>query len=105
MIDVTMRRHRDEYTFIMTGHAVNAVSGSEIVCAACSSMAYALMGFLLNSREVIHTDEMYAESGNMRIRVKCTRKVTPAFELIYIGIAQLYKKYPEYISIKNMRIS
>lgn len=105
MIDVTMRRHRDEYTFIMTGHAVNSSGGSEIVCAACSAIAYSLMGFLLNSRDVICTDEMYAVSGNMRIRAKCTRMVTPAFEMAYIGIAQLHKNYPEYISIKNMQIS
>ena len=82
----------------ITGHASADEEGGELVCAAASSVFYALSGYLYNfCREGLR---VYAlESGNADI--ECGSDGEEAMKFTLLGLWQIYMGYPEHIRIEN----
>lgn len=98
MIAVKVWIRRDEYFFKMDGHA----TGDDIVCAACSAIAFSLLGYLVNnSGDIKRVFEMNSDYGKVNIWLRGTKMIKPAFEMAYIGLAQIAKKHPDKILIKK----
>lgn len=94
MVNGSMTSQGGEYRLQLSGHA----TGSTQVCAAVSSIVYALAGWLQNDR--VHQSrlpEILLESGETVIRAWGNVCVGTAFELAEIGLQQIEKAYPEYL--------
>lgn len=100
MIKVIITKKHNVYELSMNGHANYAPSGSDIVCAAASTLAYTLWGFLENCSTVIDL-ETIERSGE--IEISCTGdKVVckTGFFMAVIGFLQLEKNYPKNVSVE-----
>lgn len=89
---ITEERHE----LAIFGHAGYAKAGEDIVCAGVSAIGYALLGFLRNSTEAKGLSTL-VEGGNLCISAKGGDRVCAAFEMAYIGLAQISKTYPQYV--------
>lgn len=82
------------------GHANYDASGSDIVCAAVSSIAYALFGYLENHKSDIDSiSGPQAESGDFYVLCSGNPYISTAFEMAVIGLAQIANTYPRNVSI------
>ncbi len=84
--------------FEISGHAMYAESGSDIVCAAVSSAAYMAANTVT---DVLHSDaEASAENGTMRLMLRSSdenaEKLLKGLEL---HLTELSKQYPQNIKI------
>ena len=87
--------NKDNYfTLILYGHA----TGSETVCAAISSVVYALAGYLKNTvtGEAREQPVVELKSGFSSFRF-AGKEAESAYDMAVIGLMQLAQKYPEYI--------
>lgn len=83
----------------ITGHADYDTGGRDIVCAAVSSLSFALLGFLENNASETSDYCHQTESGYLTI-VSCeSPKVNAAFEMAVIGLMQIANKYPDNLKI------
>lgn len=103
MINITFSLNNDEYELSMNGHAGYSDFGNDIVCAAASSLAYALLGFLENCDAVSDLDSI-ERSGEMEISCVGDKKIVKAaFNMAVIGFLQLEKAYPDHIRVDTDR--
>lgn len=79
------------------GHA----TGSPEVCAAVSGILYALAGYLTNAQEArgLELRHYTMESGDVLLDFNRDDGAVAAFEMAVIGLKQVEKAYPEYLSI------
>lgn len=103
MIEIVFSLSGNEYELSMNGHANYSNKGNDIVCAAASSLAYALLGFLENCPSVLELNSI-EHSGEMEIDCIGDKKIVKtAFNMAVIGFLQLEKSYPEHISVDTNR--
>lgn len=100
MVQALIDYEGPEYSLRMKGHA----TGSDVICAACSAIAYSLAGYLQN-RTGIHYSAYEVSSGEVNIAVQGGPILQEVFTMAYIGLAQIAAQYPEYVSIEKTFIS
>ena len=101
MVMVVVERRGDLRSLSMEGHA-GYNQGNDIVCAGCSALAYALMGWIANASEHIEDiDELFEDSGCVRIRAQGDGYYGSAFDLTVIGLMQIAKMYPENVRVEE----
>ncbi len=87
---------RGESRLTVKGHA----TGSELVCAAVSSIVYALVGYLRNAGE--HIEDVLQnkiEDADVELHYRGDASVMAAFQMAYIGLAQIANGYPEFVVV------
>ena len=103
MIEIVFSLSGNEYELSINGHANYSDRGNDIVCAAASSLAYALLVFLENCPSVLELNSI-EHSGEMQIDCIGDKKIVKtAFNMAVIGFLQLEKSYPEHISVDTSR--
>ncbi|MEG1564650.1 MAG: ribosomal-processing cysteine protease Prp [Bacteroides sp.] len=86
-----------DHLLTLEGHA----TGSETVCAAISAIVYALEGYLENAGAHIYAIlENETASGNVHLHYLGDESVTAAWEMAYIGLAQIQLQYPDLLSVR-----
>jgi len=101
MIKVQAGGDGDRRTLHMSGHAEYA-TGNDIVCAGCSAIAYALIGWIANSPEHMRdVDEMYEALGHVLISAQGDECFQAVFDMAVIGLAQIGRKYPENVELEK----
>lgn len=80
------------------GHAGYDSEGRDIVCAAVSSICYALMGYLTNEGRGWSYD---IGDGQLRFAAGASDRVDTAFDMALIGLMQIAQQYPGYVSINS----
>lgn len=99
MIQVSVKSGRDRRLKIK-GHALYN-PGNDIVCAACSAIAYSLMGWMHNNpQHISRQGEMCEESGYVEISARGNECFDAAFDTAVIGLAQVANAYPENVEIE-----
>jgi uncharacterized protein YsxB (DUF464 family) len=99
MVSVTFSSDDGRYKLRLDGHA-GYNPGNDIVCAAVSSIIFALEGWLANSREhIAQIFTMRCRPGDVEIDVSGDDTLRPAFEMAYIGLAQIAETYPDNVII------
>lgn len=91
MIEVTFTHQR----MTVQGHAEYAPHGKDIVCAAVSALAYALIGALEEDGLI---RELVVRPGFMTVAAK---KEDKAFDVVRCGILQIAARYPQCVSIRK----
>ncbi|PWL46839.1 MAG: hypothetical protein DBY45_01850 [Clostridiales bacterium] len=86
------------FTLILYGHA----TGSEKVCAAISSIVYALAGYLKNVEDERGEKPpvIQLKSGFSSFRFS-GKEAKSAYDMAVIGLMQLEKQYPEFIQFEK----
>jgi uncharacterized protein YsxB (DUF464 family) len=92
------------YEFHSEGHST-LNPGNDIVCAGVSALSYALLGTLMNIKDLKVDKEI--KDGNMHIYVKSDTKAVHSiantvFTTIFIGLKQLQVTYPENVKVNIM---
>lgn len=88
------------YELSIDGHAGYAEHGKDIVCAACSGIAYALLAFLEHFEdEVVEVPGLIVENGRFYILCKGTEKIATAFYMALLGLRKISSQYPDHVSI------
>lgn len=104
MVKVDIGRDENLFYLDMTGHAKNDTAGSPEVCAACSAIAYTLLGWSVNNQFI---EAGYVESdGLMHVDVDVIDKscavqweTAAVWEAIEIGLRQIAQAYPQFVSV------
>lgn len=108
MISTRLCGENGTFTLELEGHAAYAEPGQDLVCAAVSTLVFALESYLdgldkegsLKKRE-----KSVLESGRARInavpKAKAADRLCGAFELIYCFLTLLEEYYPENIKISR----
>lgn len=81
----------------ITGHAGQAAAGRDIVCAAVSSLAQALHGYLLNHAAEIPVFLADRQRGKANFCFEANAAAAPAYELCRIGFLQIAMEYPDFV--------
>jgi uncharacterized protein YsxB (DUF464 family) len=99
MVQVSFYADGGHYRLKLDGHA-GYNPGNDIVCAAVSSLVFALLGYLANATEHI-TDRtgIKCAPGSVDIDVTGDDMLLPAFETAYIGLSQIADKYPDNVNV------
>ena len=98
MTKVFAKQRGNCFTLILYGHA----TGSEKVCAAISSIVYALAGYLKNI-EVEKGEKppvIQLKSGFSSFRFS-GKEAKSAYDMAVIGLMQLANQYPKYICFEK----
>jgi uncharacterized protein YsxB (DUF464 family) len=83
----------------MEGHAgYNA--GNDIVCAGCSALAYALLGWIANNAESVSVDEASDREGLVTVCASGDERFGAAFDTAVIGLSQIAKRYPDNVRVE-----
>lgn len=93
-------RGDDGHELYIYGHAGYDDVGKDIVCAAVSSLGWALIGYLENSANDTSDYAHLTDSGRLAISARSSPEVDAAFRMTLIGLMQIAKKYPN-----NVRVS
>lgn len=100
MVKVTVWRRKTLRSLHLEGHA-GYHPGNDIVCAGCSAIVYALMGWISNAAgHMAEVDELYEKSGTVRITADGDEQYGAAFDMAVIGLMQIAKKYPDHVSVE-----
>ena len=100
MIRARYRSKGMEHRLTVVGHADYDDHGNDIVCAGCSGIVYALLGFLHNQEGADMRLTASVESGETLILwFGWDTAVEAAFEMAVIGLAQIAKRYPEHVAV------
>lgn len=97
MVRVYARQDGDYQILAMTGHA----SGSDVVCAACSAIAYTLMGWLANNPEKANVMTLRAESGSLRVAADGGAEMRAVFDAAVLGLMQIEAEYPDLVHVAD----
>jgi len=104
MTEVVARDSAGRISLRMEGHA-GFNPGNDPVCAACSALAYALMGYIINAQDVREVYALDVATGHVRIEASGGRELAGAFECAVIGLQQLAAQYPKNVSVKFLSVS
>ena len=86
----------------VSGHAGYAEKGKDIVCAGVSAITQTLLGYLESCDIEMESSE---RNGYTRVVAKEFRQsVITAFEMAFIGMKLLEKKYPEHVRVIGEKI-
>ena len=104
MIEVTYYRNYNRVT--VTGHAMSAEPGQDLICSCASILAYTLAANVSNMADagqvrapIVKLEEGSAEiSCNPRHNLK--NSVMLVFDSLCVGFEMLAAEHPEYISYK-----
>lgn len=96
MTEISLTATGDKCLLIMSGHAAYAADGNDIVCAAASMLAQALM-FGLDKLPGGLT-ECACMPGCVRIVAAGTAAAKAMFLMAYAGFDALAKKYPKNVA-------
>lgn len=99
MTEVYYYRGDDSHELFIVGHAGYDSAGKDIVCAAVSSLGWALIGFLENSANDTSDYAHTTESGQLSISAVSAPDVDAAFKMTIIGLMQIAKKYPDFVRV------
>jgi uncharacterized protein YsxB (DUF464 family) len=94
MVRISVRQRGDTRCLVMAGHA-GYNTGNDIVCAGCSALAYALMGWMENAPERVTRRVCDLGDGELRLSGSGDDCFAAAFDMTVIGLAQIARKYPE----------
>lgn len=95
MTRVTLKKNDGRYSVICEGHAV----GSCEVCAAVSTLAYTLLGYLKNAGDVVVEKSELAD-GYAEIEFSGGECARAAFEMVSVGFLQLARSKENFIDIE-----
>lgn len=96
MTEVTFRKLNKGYEVIIEGHA-NYNPGNDIVCSACSVLAYTLDN-TLSKKGITHSTQI--GSGYMRIEINEDRAIS-FVEMAAVGYMTLENSYPDNVRLFN----
>lgn len=99
MIHACMTNSGKELSLCMEGHAGYAERGNDIVCAAASMLAQALV-FALEGVTDINLD-VRMQPGKLFVAAGATQTTEPMFRMCMVGLKALAEKYPKNISAKG----
>lgn len=100
MTRVYCEKNGNWYTVTAKGHA----TGSQEVCAAVSSLLYALAGYVKNEKKSLSSAEWSIDSGDVFVLFRGGEKARAVFDMTVIGLLQIEKSHPEYIRVERMEI-
>lgn len=100
MIKVIVRKNDNKvYELVIKGHSGYAEAGSDIVCAAVSTMAITTVNAILSLEDTISYKE---DSGLLEIRVlKSTDVNNKLLDNLVRMLSELVSQYPKNIEIRN----
>ena len=102
MIRVRYRRAGGEHRLTVVGHADYDHHGKDIVCAGCSGVVYALLGFLHDHEGADLRLTASVESGQTLIHWRGGETaVEAAFQMALIGLAQIARRYPGHVQVET----
>lgn len=107
MLNVTFEKDGMELTLKVEGHAGQATMGQDIICSACSILAYTVAQLVTNAKEegdLKLPPVISMESGDAIVSCIPTEE---AYDTIYgvylfasVGYKLLAHSYPQYVEIK-----
>lgn len=101
MTKVTVKKSAaGRYLVQAKGHA----TGSTEVCAAVSAILYELAGFLANAQGDMEQVKIYGwklEDGHVILDFEGGDCIGTAWVMTVIGLRQIEKQYPKFISVKE----
>lgn len=100
MIRCSYRTDGKTHSLIVLGHAGFNDEGRDIVCAGVSAVTYSLVGWLVNHEKDTSFLYKFMESGASNIICEGNEAVKTAFEVAVIGLAQIAKQYPDYMTME-----
>ncbi len=104
MIQVVMWHKKGQFSGMhVTGHALYAVKGQDIVCSAVSTLAYTSLNALAVVAQIPEEDIQYSiseETGEMKVLLlKSNEQAQTILETFKTGIKLLLEDYSQYISL------
>ena len=100
MIRARYRCNGRAHSLVVVGHADYDDHGKDIVCAGCSGVVYALIGFLHNQEEADARLTTSVESGETLIFWRGEGiAVEAAFQMAVIGLGQIAQRYPDHVAV------
>lgn len=101
MIEIKYYRKYNRVT--ITGHAESGEHGKDLVCAACSALAYTLAANVSNLSDngLVRVESIKLEPGNAEIWAKANSSkalVSRIIEAICVGFEIIATEYPQYVS-------
>lgn len=101
MVAVTVCDEGEKKSLVMTGHA-NYSPENDIVCAACSAVVFALIGFMQKAPEHLYAVEaLRCVKGDVEVTALGDAAFAGAFAMAVTGLAQISKKYPQHLWLKE----
>lgn len=102
MISVVITNAGRRRALEMQGHAGFSQKGEpDIVCAGCSAVVYALLGWMENHPERFRTEgPARISSGEVFLCASGGADFQAAFETAEIGLMQIERKYPGNVKIR-----
>lgn len=101
MTKVKFSKNSDESLVSITGHAMYANMGSDIVCAGISTLAYTIGNQLLELNEEVV--EVEIDEGKFLIRVlEPTDKTDLLIDTLVLGLGMIEEQYGDNIEIKEV---
>ena len=109
MINVVFSKNSlgDILGFEIKGHAGYSESGSDIVCAGVSAIAYTALGAL---DEMVKVNDFIEKNGKLKFNLPITINDEQSYiaqiilKTMYIGLLQIEEQYGEYITVKNREV-
>jgi len=98
MIEIIWKAGDRHHVMEIRGHAGYAEHGRDIVCAAVSAIAYALVGHLRNHTVLL--EEPCIEPGELVIHARANGQTEPAFEMAFTGFMMISEQYPQFVDCK-----
>ena len=102
MTTVNIIEGEDENKLLLTGHAGYGISGTDIVCAAISTLAYTWINQLEKMKEenVVEEFEYQEADGLLFVRWKGkNKKIKHAFDTVNTGFLMLQDNFFENIRV------
>ena len=101
MIRAYFNEYKGELELTIEGHAEYAEHGKDIICAACSGIAYALLAYLEeHSDEATDVAGPVVDNGHFFVSCKGTENIRAAFHMAALGIRKIATQYPDYVMIQ-----
>lgn len=107
MLKVSFEKDELDLSLRIVGHAGQADMGHDIVCSACSILAYTVAQLVRTAEEVgdlIYPPEVKLESGNAVISCTPTKETYSTILGIYmfaeVGYKLLASNFPQFVELK-----
>ena len=103
MIDIDIYKKNHRYAIRATGHAMYAVHGKDIVCAAVSTLIQAYAFYLRDKQDGIKILEIKLDSGDLNVEYLDHNDIyITNFEMIVAGLDAIKESYHGYLKINKM---
>lgn len=98
MVEAWFYRSGGEWTLRMMGHAGYA-PGQDVVCAGCSAIAYALLGWAVNAHRGAVLEQRDEPGDFVLCFAGAGDPADAVFSMAEIGLRQIEKAYPENVRV------